>query len=162
MGLLKRFVKKHRVVSAIFGAALFMSVGAAAAFLIYSGVTGTPGGSFSNVTSNTGAIVVTNNGTAPATLSPNSTVDVPLNVTNADPNNSHTITSGVTVAFSSNPAACASHLSLSSLTAGVVSNGTVYTAGQVRTADLVIAADSTLPSTCEAGTYTATFTGTTS
>jgi hypothetical protein len=91
-------------------------------------------------------------------LTPGSSTTVNVKLTNNDPSISHTVTT-LTSAFTSSPVDCAAHLTTGTVTG--VGGGTVVAGGATVTGTIVVNADATLPNDCVGGSYTLTFTGTT-
>lgn len=139
------------------GVGIFLAAGAAvAAFVIYSGASGSGGGNFAS-SSTVDAITLSSPG-ASSDLNPGGTASLDVFEANNDPNSAEHITS-LSSGFTSSPdATCAQHLTTSSLTPLTnVSLGPSQ--GAVKVATLTITADSALPLSCAGGSWTINFTG---
>ena len=145
---------------------LLLLIGAGTAFaawFIYSGGSGAGAGKFGNTTT-TDAITFTADPASVVTpLSPGTTGDLALTMTNNDPSASHTIT-GVTDGVSTSPSECASHITVNQtalnqyLVNVPVAKGTTNSPVDIPGA---LTADGSLPATCANGSITVTLTATT-
>jgi hypothetical protein len=130
---------------------------AVAAWVIYSGINGSAGGSFSSTTTSATALTYATGTPAATALTPGSSTTVNVKLTNNDPSISHTVTT-LTSAFTSSPVDCAAHLTTGTVTG--IGGGTVVPAGGSVTGTVIVNADASLPNDCVGGTYTLTFSGT--
>ena len=160
--------KKSKALAFVAGLALAAAAGAAAAFLIYSGLSGGSSGNFSSNASTQSALIVSSDGSVGA-LDAGGTVIMPIRVTNADGNDQHILSANATPSFTATPSVCASHLSVGAYTDPVSGNpsqafaaGTSYGPGQARQVQVAIVADASTPGVCANGSYTVSWTATTS
>jgi len=154
---MRKHSRKSIVVAVIIGA-LALSTAALAAWIIYSGLGGSAGGTFSSATSSASALTYSDTGTAATALTPSSSTTVNVKITNSDPNIAHTV-STLTSTFTTTPTDCAAHLTIGTVTG--VGGGTVVAAGGSVTGTIAVNADATLPADCVGGTFVMTFAGTT-
>ena len=157
-------VKKHRVVSAVVGAALAMSVGAAAAWVVFTGLSGTGGGKF---TTATGGVALTLTAETPSSSAdyiqgPGQKGAIRASIVN-NAGVPETIASVTADSIATTPAECASHLTFDSAAfmTQAANLGPIGTGGVDTTFPNTLVADSSLPSTCSDGTVTVTLSGTT-
>jgi hypothetical protein len=134
------------------GALVLVGSAAAAGFIIFNGVDGSGNGTFAN-SSETPAFTVT--GTSQPELSPGADSDMDVSVVNNDADGAHTLVS-LAGAFTSTPSECASHLQV---VAGTIFSS--YAPGQTKTGTVTIRTDSGIPLTCVGGTWSVSFSGTT-
>lgn len=133
---------------------LFFAGTAFAAWVVFSGASGSGQGSFASATQQTAITIA---GTNQPALAPGASTPLQVSLTNNDPNNAHTL-SGFTATFTAVPSNCASFLSEGpdsisgqSVPAGGTTNGTV-----------MINLASNAPVSCANGSWSISFTGTTS
>jgi hypothetical protein len=146
------------------GLGIFLAAGAAAAaFVIYSlNIGGTGTGQFAAGTTQS-AVQISETGTAPA-LDSGTQVNMAIHAVNIDPDHQHMINvvggtfTTKTAGGADDTSTCASHLSTGTSTL----DGTNLTLGGTADGTIPIKADATTPGSCAAGSYTVTFTGTTS
>lgn len=155
--------RKRRVVSLLAAFALAITGVAAAAFIVFSGASGSQSGSFTSSTTSQTAISISGS-TTPSLVPGAGDTAFPLVFTNADPDNPHTITAGtLTPTFSSSIPACTVYLQLGGaypFNANIVvpAGGTNTTAG----AGLMIRAMANTPISCAGATFTVDWVGATS
>lgn len=162
MKALRNLKARHPVALGL-GLGVFLAAGAAlAAFIIFTGITGSGNGTFAGSTTNA-ALTFTETSQPPA-LDQNNEQQMPIKITNNDPNASHTIQT-VTGSFTTKDSAgnddsatCTPFLRLDPGTLV----GTTIAAGASLTTSIGIVGDSSLPPSCASGTYVVTFGGTTS
>lgn len=135
--------------------ALIATTASFAAWLLFSGVGGSTNGSFGAAQSGGPAFTVTSTIANPVINGPGAGVVLPVTVTNVDTLSGQSLDT-LTTTFTSVPAECAAHLSNGS----DIVFPSLFTAGQVKTANISINADSTIPLACASGTWTVTFGGT--
>jgi len=153
--------RKTKAFAFIVGFALAASAGALAAFLLYQGLSGGANGQFSNNSSTQTALVVANDGAAPA-LDPGGQAQVPLKVTNMDAGGAHALTSTATVTITTVPSQCASYLSKAGFLSGgsvshLLDSGTSYAPGETKQAFMLINVDQNTPGACVGADWSATF-----
>ncbi len=153
--LYRRPRRKVLVISII--GALVLAGAAVAAFILYSGTNGSANGNFTSNQTTQAALTISNGGSVPDLQGPGDSEQMPVLITNNNPNATEAATA-VTATFTSTPSECASHLSYASI-AGHGINGDSIPAGGSDTQPVLISADATLPMTCRTGSYTVTFTG---
>ncbi len=144
-------------------AALALPAAAFAAWIIYTGLNGSGSGSFGSATSTLTAVTITG-GAVPNIAGPGDSENMPVTIQNNAPKPENVLS--VTGTVTSTPSDCASHLTMTDpgysgpgtgvAPIGLGANGTFN--GQ----HVVISADGTLPDDCQNGSYTVTFSGTTS
>jgi hypothetical protein len=144
--------RRRKIVAAGVGA-LAVAGAAVAAFLVFSGATGSGSGSF-EAGSTTPAIEIT--GTSQPVLSPGVNAAMNVSVHNLDANAAHSLTNLEGTTFSSTPPECASHLAVA--TASIIGS---YAANETETGTVTLGADASLPAACAAGTWSVSFGGTT-
>jgi len=143
---------------AVLVAALAFAGAAAAAWIIYTGGSGSAQGSFGSATQTNPAVLITDMGNSTPVSGPGGSGTVKVQATNNNPNSAETITSE-TDTFTSTPADCAAHLSTppNSLVGTVLPIG-----GNAGGVSYQINADSSLPQDCVNGSYTLNISVTTS
>ncbi len=152
MKRIKTWIGAHVVLASII-ASLVLAGGAAAAWIIYSGIGGTGNGSFA--ASSTIDAIDINGGTPSGPLGPGASVSLPLTLVNNDTVDHRTNT--VTATFSTTPTVCASHLS--SADVGNL-NAITIPGGGTMSRSITVTSDGSTPIACASGTWTVAFAGT--
>lgn len=136
-------------------AAFAVASTAVAAFIFFSGASGTTQGTIETATIN--AALTVSEFAAPSPVPVGGSTTATVKIKNVD-TATHTLTA-LTGAFSSSPSQCASHLSYT--WPGGTPVGTQYLAGQTVNTQIAYAADASTPQSCSAATWTVAWTGTT-
>lgn len=167
---MSQFFRKHRVLAFIVGFALAAAAGAFAAFVIFSGLKGSAGGSIGNTESNLDALVVAADSSQPiSALSAGDSGTLWVTVTNADSSGGHQLNANATASVDASPAMCASYITVGDLTPLRDTNGTTvfatgssYNPSETKTVGVPISFGGDMPASCENGSYSVNFVGTTS
>jgi hypothetical protein len=146
--------RRRRKLYAILAAALVVPAVAVAAFVIYTGVEGSGSGTYE---ASETRVALTITGTSSPSLRPNTTNAMSVEVRNNNPSQAHTLTA-LSGTFTTSPAECKDHLRLD-VPASIL---TSYPAGATVAKSVDIVALSTTPTSCAGGTWSVSFSGTTS
>lgn len=133
---------------------LLLAGTAAAAWIVFSGASGSGNGTFNNATQQT---AITINGTNQPALSPGASVPMSVQLVNNDTGNSHTLNT-LTGTFTTSTSGCDAYLSIDSN--GVI--GTSVSAGGSQVGSVPIKLAANAPVSCAGGTWSVAFSGTTS
>lgn len=130
-----------------------------AAWLIYTGASGTATGNFATAGSAGTAITMAPQGTGyDVAVVPGGTGQgVNWTLTNNDPSQAHTV-SGVTATFTTTPQDCGAHMSIPAADLALF-NVTVPAGGTTTVSGIHVVADSSLPNDCSGGTWSVQLTG---
>lgn len=158
--------RRRKVVAAILSTALVASGTAVAAFIIYSGVGGSAGGSFTSTTSTVPAFTIASTSPSPVLVPGGPSAPFALSVKNDDTGASHSLTS-LDATVSSSVAGCGAYITLNGTFASIVGNLSttplVVAAGVTNTtwgSGVTIAASNAAPLACAGATFSVNFTGT--
>lgn len=150
------FKTKRRKTATISTIGLLLTAGiAVAAFVLYSGISGSGQAHLTSTTSQVGALTIS--GAADPELTPGTTTSAPFSVTNNDSSAAHQITA-LSASITSNPAGAGAYITLS--TADLV--GVNVAAGATSNPTLDYVVSSNIPISYAGATVSVSFTGTTS
>lgn len=150
--------RKRRIIAAAAVLGALATTGlAVAAFVLFTGASGSTSGTIETATINAAITVAENNAGSPVPVG-GSNSGSSLKLQNVD-TAAHQLNT-LTGTFSSSPSQCASHLSYSMGGSNPV--GTSLNPGQTLIVPITYSADATVPAACSAATWTLAWTGTTS
>jgi hypothetical protein len=155
----KVFGTRRRVVIVAMVLALVVSGSALAAWIIFTGATGSSTGKFGASTNGGAAVTIVAGHTQATCSAPGTTCDLITSMTNnagvAEQIVAAASQPANAVSFTSTPVECASHLTLNSAYAGTSVPANATSSTDVTLTGL-LKVDATLPATCSNGTFTAT------
>ena len=147
--------RRRKIVAAVIVVALVLAAAGLAAFGIFTGADGSGQGTYGPSTPQV-ALTFTGS-TQPVLTGPGDAKVMTINAVNHDTVAQHTLGT-FTAAFTSNPVACASHLTMSNVTF----SGAVFAANfNASPGSVTINTDATTPVACAGGTWAVAFSGTT-